>query len=253
MTFSLIARCPDTGAFGAAITTSNLAVGSRCVRLLHRGGAFLSQHRTDPRLGNLGIELLGRGDDAGTAIRQVSASTPEIEWRQLAAMDRSGGMAVYHGRQMYSIHTHSKRENCLAIGNILANETVTECMAEAFDKSQAQALPDRLMLALEAGRDAGGEIIGPLRSSSLRVTGAMGIDDCDLRIDKAQADAVGELRALFETYRTEAALLRKLATEPDTIAVSRRLFEASLTRIRERGLDDRFPAEERRSSWQVAD
>ncbi len=253
MTFSLIARCSDTGAFGAAITTSNLAVGSRCVRLLHRGGAFLSQHRTDPRLGNLGIALLGRGEDAKTAISEVSASTPDIEWRQLAAMDKSGRSAVYHGRRMYSIHTHSKRENCLAIGNILANENVTESMAEAFDKSRGHALSERLMQALEAGRDAGGEILGPLRSSSLRVTGAMDIDECDLRIDMAQTDAVAELRTLFDAYRAEGGLLRKLATEPDAIAVSRRLFDASLTRIRERGLQDRFPTEQRKSSWQIAD
>lgn len=253
MTFSIIAKCSDTGAFGAAITTSNLAVGSRCVRLTHRGGAFLSQHRTDPRLGDLGIDLLKDGDDAKTAISKVSASRPDIEWRQLAAMDKTGRSEVYHGRRIYSIHTHAKRENCLAIGNILANENVTEEMVDTFDKSKGQTLAERLMLALEAGRDAGGEIVGPLRSSSLRVTGSMGIDECDLRIDKAEADAVEELRMLVEAYRPEEKILRKLATEPDAVAVSKRLFSESLKRITDLGLQDRFPSEQRKSSWQVAE
>ena len=55
MTYSIIAQCPRTGAFGGAVGTSSLAVGNRCLHVAHGVGAFLSQHRTDPRIG----ELLG--------------------------------------------------------------------------------------------------------------------------------------------------------------------------------------------------
>lgn len=240
MTFSIMARCAGTGAFGAAITTSNLAVGSRCVRLTHGVGAFLSQHRTDPRLGDQGIALLTAGDDAKTALDKVCASTPHIEWRQLAAMDRFGRTAVYHGRHIYSIHTHTARENCLALGNILANDQVTDKMADAFTLGEERSLAEKLLHALEAGRDAGGEILGPLRSAALWVTGSDGIDACDLRIDLSTDDAVADLRALFEAYQPVGPMLQQLATEPSEVPLSRHTVDASLKRISELGLQDRF-------------
>ena len=251
MTFSIIAKCSKSGAFGAAVTTSNLAVGSRCVRLAHGVGAFLSQHRTDPRLGDVGIEHLKAGLDAETAVSRTSSTVTDIEWRQLAALDTAGRGAVFHGRRMYSIHTHSMAQNCLAVGNILANETVTKSMAEAFSAAEDCSFADRLLLALEAGRDAGGEIIGPLRSASLRVTGEMGIDHCDLRIDSSGTDAVGDLRALSREYRSQADLLRRVALEPNSVPISRALFDASVKRIRELDLVERFPSEQKADSWRI--
>lgn len=253
MTFSIIARCAETGAFGAAITTSNLAVGSRCVRLAHGQGAFLSQHRTDPRLGDIGIAHLVAGRDAQTAIAETRAATPDIEWRQLAALDARGGSAVYHGRLMYSIYAHAGAADCLAIGNILDNDKVPDRMAEAFERSHDRPFTDRLMIALEAGRDAGGEITGPLRSSGLRVTGEEGVDLCDLRIDSSHGDAVADLRALFDAYQPHGDLLRSVAFAPDNVPVSRALFEASLARIRDLGLVDRFPTERRARDWMLHD
>lgn len=252
MTFSIIAMCPDTGSYGAAITTSNLAVGSRCVRLSHGVGAFLSQHRTDPRLGDIGLAHLESGLDAQAAIAAVGASTADIEWRQLAALDKSGTSAVFHGQKMYSIYTHSGAKNCLAIGNILANETVTDRMADAFASSSNEPFGNRLMIALEAGRDAGGEIIGPLRSASIRVTGALGIDACDLRIDRDETDAVAQLRALFDAYQSEGKLLRQVALDPDAIGISKAMFDKSVVRIKELGLEDRFPSERRKDDWSIA-
>lgn len=251
MTFSVIAKCSETGAFGAAVTTSNLAVGTRCVRLAHGVGAFLSQHRTDPRLGDLGIDHLKAGLDAQAAVDKTAGSSAGIEWRQLAALDAAGRGAVYHGERIYSICTHSMATDCLAIGNILANETVTDRMAEAFAGSNDLGFSERLLVALEAGRDAGGEVIGPLRSASLRVTGAMGLEECDLRIDCSDADAVTDLRKLYEAYRSQGELLRQLALEPGAVPVSRELFDASVARIRERGLVELFPTESKAVSWEL--
>ncbi|MEI4472995.1 DUF1028 domain-containing protein [Frigidibacter sp. MR17.24] len=251
MTFSIIARCDRTGAFGAAITTSDLAVGSRCVRLSHGRGAFLSQHRTDSRLGDLGIRLIEAGQSAADAVSDVVASSGTIDWRQLGAIDAQGRVGVYHGRRMYSIYTHAAGRNCLALGNILANAEVTEHMAGAFQDAPDLPLAERLMRALEAGRDAGGEILGPLRSAALRVTGEHGIDTCDLRVDIARACAVADLRALHEAWGERAGALRRVALEPDSVPVQRALFEASIDRINLLGLSRRFPTEEHRDSWTV--
>lgn len=251
MTFSIIAKCAESGAFGAAVTTSNLAVGTRCVRLAHGVGAFLSQHRTDPRLGDIGIGHLKDGLDAEAAVARTAAASADIEWRQLAALDAAGRGAVYHGKQIYSIHSHDLAEDCLAVGNILANEEVTRRMARAFTQSSGRDFAERLLVALEAGRDAGGEIIGPLRSASLRVTGDAGIEHCDLRIDASQADAVSDLRTLYDAYRAQGAMLRTLALAPGGVPVSRALFEASVKRIRQLGLSEKFPTESQADRWDV--
>ena len=58
MTFSIAARDPQTGAYGLAVTTSGLCVGARCPFAAAGVGAVLTQHRTDPLLGPLGLKLL---------------------------------------------------------------------------------------------------------------------------------------------------------------------------------------------------
>ncbi|WP_171054096.1 DUF1028 domain-containing protein [Arenibacterium halophilum] len=253
MTFSIIGRCARTGAFGGAITTSDLAVGSRCLRLAHGKGAMLSQHRTDSRLGDLGISLLAAGETAQDTVSKVSASSSAIEWRQIGALDARGRAAVYHGRRMYSIYTHSIGKDCLALGNILANDGVTDAMAAAFEAAPDAPLGERLVAALEAGRDAGGEVLGPLRSSAVRVTGEHGIDAVDLRVDISEETAVEDLRALYDAYAGRADALRRVALEPDTMPVLRSLFEASIDRIAELGLEARFPTARHRDSWTLRD
>ncbi|MFT7389803.1 MAG: putative Ntn-hydrolase superfamily protein [Paracoccaceae bacterium] len=253
MTFSIIARCERSGAFGAAITTSDLAVGARCVRLSHGRGAVLSQHRTDSRLGDLGIARIDLGASADEAVTAICTSTPDIEWRQIGVLDASGRASVYHGRRMYSIHTHSVGRNCLALGNILGNGDVTARMAAGFAADPGAPLSARLMHALIAGRDAGGEVTGTLRSAALRVTAEHGIDECDLRVDISEADAVGDLARLLDAWGGRGEALRRVALAPDSVPVSRALFEASIARIRELDLVNRFPTERHRASWDIKD
>ena len=163
------------------------------------------------------------------------------------------GAAVYHGRRMYSIYTHSIDTDCLALGNILDNDGVTDAMAAAFVAAEDAPLGDRLMLALEAGRDAGGEVLDPLQSAALRVTGEHGIDAMDLRIDISDGRAIEDLRALYAAYGDRSGLLRQVALEPDGLPVWRRLFDASIDRIAELGLEARFPTARQRANWTLRD
>lgn len=248
MTYSIIARCPDSGAFGGAIGTSALAVGNRCLRVLHGKGAFLSQHRTDARLGDRGIAALAEGASAEQAMARVATDEPGIEWRQLAALDADGRAAVRHGNRMYSIYADTIGTGCVAVGNILANDRITDAMVAAFEAAAGAALEERLLRALEAGRDTGGEILEPLNSAALRVTSPHGIDRCDLRVDSAE-EAVAALRGLLAAYGDQEEILRRVALEPDGVPVARSLFEASIQRIAELGLDDRFPTARNRGTW----
>ena len=100
-------------------------------------------------------------------------SGAELDWRQLGALDWHGIFSVYHGEKIYSVFDHSAGRNCLALGNILDNEHVTEAMRDAFETAKVAPLSERLLLALEAGQNAGGEIYFPcdlLPSGSLMTT-----------------------------------------------------------------------------------
>ena len=158
MTFSIAGRCARTGAFGLSISTSNISVGSRCPFAKPRVGAVLTQHRTDPRLGPRGLALLQSGCSAQETINALVASTPDIGWRQLAAIDAKGRTASYAGDRITSIRNEVHGRDCVAIGNIIANTDVPVAMVRRFERDPAAPLAERLMQALEAGLDAGGEL-----------------------------------------------------------------------------------------------
>ena len=81
-------------------------------------------------------------------------SGAELDWRQLGALDWHGIFSVYHGEKIYSVFDHSAGRNCLALGNILDNEHVTEAMRDAFKTAKVAPLSERLLLALEAAQNA---------------------------------------------------------------------------------------------------
>ncbi len=199
MTFSLIGRCPRTGQFGAAVTTSSMAVGSRVPFCAPGVGAVLTQHRTDPRLGPRGLALLRSGCTAAETIQALVASTPDHKWRQLAVLDAGGGTAHFHGARVKPSLEAAHGPNVVALGNILANDRVPAAMRDAFLAAAAEPLAERLMLALEAGEAAGGEG-NPVTSAVLLVVEREVFPLVDLRVDLHPA-AVGELRRIWNAYR----------------------------------------------------
>jgi uncharacterized Ntn-hydrolase superfamily protein len=198
MTFSLIGRCARTGQFGAAATTSSLAVGARVHAVAPGVGAVLTQHRTDPRLGPRGIGLLRSGCTAEETIAALVASTPDHQWRQLAAIDAAGRTAHFHGARVKPEHGAAHGADVVAIGNILSSSLVPDAMAAAFAASPDLPLAERLLRGLEAGEEAGGEH-GEVRSASLLVYGEHDFALVDLRAD-GHAKPIPALRALWEEY-----------------------------------------------------
>ncbi len=200
MTFSIIARCEETGMFGMAIATRPMAIGAKCPFLAPGIGGLLVQANGDPELGPLGLELLRMGYSAGKVLREIEASDgPEkIEWRQIAVIDKRGDTAAKTGSASEDWNGHIAKPNVCALGNRLTGEaTVTEMMA-AFDASAGEALAERLMRALEAGRDAGGQVAGQ-HSTDLVVYNRKSYAWVDLRADEHD-EPVGELRRLYELY-----------------------------------------------------
>jgi uncharacterized Ntn-hydrolase superfamily protein len=198
MTFSLIGRCARTGQFGAAATTSSLAVGARVQFVAPGVGAVLTQHRTDPRLGPRGLALLRSGCDAAQTVAALVASTPDHGWRQLAAIDAAGRTAHFHGARVKPEHGAAHAQDVVAIGNILSSARVPDAMAAAFADNPELPLAERLLRGLEAGEAAGGEH-GDVRSASLLVFGDHDFALVDLRVD-GHATPIPALRGLWTEY-----------------------------------------------------
>ncbi len=213
MTYSLIGRCALTGQLGCAVATSSLSVGSRVPYAEAGVGAVLTQHRTDPRLGPRGLALLRQGCSAEEALAALVASTPHHGWRQLAVMDRLGRTAQFDGAKVKPARAAVHAEDCVAMGNILANEQVPAAMAAAFAGSAAEPLAERLVRAMEAGEAAGGEG-RPVISSALLVVERKVFPLVDLRVDDAP-EAILALRTLWDRYRPMVELFVTRAVDPD--------------------------------------
>lgn len=122
MTFSIAARCPRTGRFGVAVTSSSPAVAARCAHVRPGVGAVCSQNVTDPRLGTRLLDLLESGVPAKTAVREVAAQ-PHAEWRQLTAVGASGPGAVFSGARTLGTYAEAVGPDAVAAG--------TSCRAPA--------------------------------------------------------------------------------------------------------------------------
>jgi uncharacterized Ntn-hydrolase superfamily protein len=213
MTFSLIGRCARTGQIGAAVTTSSIAVGARCTYAAAGVGAVLTQHRTDPRLGPRGIELLRSGCSAQETLDALVASTSLARWRQLAVLDAAGNTAAYSGARTKPQMSEAPAQDVCAIGNILANAMVPAAMLRGFQSDPSALLAERLLYALEEGLAAGGEN-GPVRSAHLLVVERESFPLVDLRVDWHDTP-IAELRSLWNRYAPQVNDYLIRAMDPD--------------------------------------
>ena len=212
MTFSLVGRCSRTGRLGLVVTSSSPAVSARCAWARGSVGAVATQNVTDPSLAPQVLDLMELGRSAAGALNEVMARAPFAEYRQLAVIDATGGTASYSGARTLGRHGTSSGQDCLAAGNLLADEKVTAAMVHAFGQCPQDHLADRLLDALRAGAAAGGEA-GPVHSCGLLVTDKVTWPVTDLRIDWHD-DPIIELARLWAVWRPQEAAYLQRALDP---------------------------------------
>jgi len=198
VTFSLIGRCERTGMFGIAISTSEMAVGSRCIHVAPGVGAVITQASTNPRLGHLGLNLLRAGHSAPRVLEEIAASDQFVERRQLGCLDVSGLGAGRTGAGNRPWAGHRVDKNVVVAANAVVGEKVAGSMLDAFRGGDELPLWDRLLRALEAGKAAGGQPNGEI-SSGLYVVDREPYAMVDLRVD-LHPEPVAELRRLADHY-----------------------------------------------------
>lgn len=213
MTFSISARCPDTGMFGIAVSSSSPCVAARCAHARAGVGAVATQNITDPRLGPKGLDLMAQGLCAADALAALKRDAPHLDYRQLALVDAQGRTASFSGARTLGTHRVATGDGVIAAGNLLSNPDVPEAMVAAFAAAAGQHLGDRLLAAMRAAEDAGGEE-GPVHSVGMILVRTEAWPIADLRVDWADADPIGELARLWSRWKAEMEAYVSRALNP---------------------------------------
>ncbi|WP_448641013.1 DUF1028 domain-containing protein [Geodermatophilus sp. URMC 63] len=203
MTFSVVARDPLTGEMGIAVSSCILAVG-RAVPSARPGVGVVAVQARSPRgLGNVLLGGLAEGTAPAVLVRRAAHAAEDAD-RQLAVLGASGEVAADTGPGSFPVSGHLVGADWSVQGNMLASPGVLPAMARAAEAT-CGPLPDRLLTALAAGQDAGGDLRGRQSAALLVVSGepASEEDDgvrVDLRVDDS-GDPVAQLRVLRTLQR----------------------------------------------------
>ncbi|PPR59613.1 MAG: hypothetical protein CFH10_01847 [Alphaproteobacteria bacterium MarineAlpha4_Bin2] len=211
-TFTILGRCARTGALGIVTATGEMAVGSRVPFVEDGVGAVATQALTDPRLGRKGLELLKEGQSATEALDSLAKFDPHIEARQLGIVDNKGDAAARTGSGNSDWKGHIIGDGFVSMGNRLITKTVVTAMAECFCGAADEPIWERLLLSIEAGRDAGGQH-GGQRSAAIYVCDNLDYPLVDLRADDYD-EPVDELRRLYDLYTPRIPYYRRRAADP---------------------------------------
>jgi uncharacterized Ntn-hydrolase superfamily protein len=204
LTFSLVARDPDTGRLAVAVATCALAVG-RAVPWAQAGvGAIATQATTHRGYGHRGLLLLADGIAAPEALARLREEDPDSAQRQVGMVDAAGRAAAWTGRGCLSACGHLTGEGYSAQGNMLASRSVVPSLVEGYLTATGDFC-DRLLAGLSAAQEAGGDLRGRQSAALLVVAGERRPDPwdgvlIDLRVDDAK-DPVTDLTRLLRLQR----------------------------------------------------
>lgn len=203
-TYSIVARDPKTGEMGVAVQSHWFSVGS-IVSWAEAGvGAIATQSFVNVSFGPRGLELLKQGKTAAEALKILIDSDEGREVRQLAIIDGKGNVAAFTGKNCIPAAGHIIGKNYSVQANLMLNDQVWPAMARAFEQSSGP-LAERMLAALEAGQQAGGDIRGKQSAAILVVkgqsTGKVWEDRLiDLRVED-HPEPIQEIQRLLKLYR----------------------------------------------------
>jgi uncharacterized Ntn-hydrolase superfamily protein len=206
MTYSIVARDPETGELGVAVQSRAFNTGAVVPWGEPGIGVVATQSYTEPAYGPLGLELLRAGKSPDQALAALVAADDEPQYRQVAILDTEGRVAVHVGEACIPAAGFASGEGFSAQANMVASEAVWESMAEAFKGSDGP-LAERLLAALDAAEQAGGDWRGK-QAAGILVVAAEGKPwerEVDLRVDD-HPDPLDELWRLLRLRRAYRAM-----------------------------------------------
>jgi uncharacterized Ntn-hydrolase superfamily protein len=230
VTYSIIARCPRSGRFGVGSTTFSMACGRRNESVRPNVGISKSQAYYLRHVDPLALGMLAQGHTPQHIARVLAADDPDFDYRQFGIIDHYDNVVAHTGPGCNQWAGHLVGPNYAAYGNGLAGPQTVEGMVRGFLAAPGAPLEDRLLLALEGGRDAGGQMSAgrkrPERSAWIRVTGARDLPEIDVRVD-LHDQTVAELRRILEAFKRRRKYYEDRCAHPGD-AVPEEEFEATL-------------------------
>jgi uncharacterized Ntn-hydrolase superfamily protein len=204
MTYSIVARDPNTGELGVAVQSHYFQVGPAVPWALAGVGAIATQSQVNVSYGPLGLEMLRAGLSAEQALKALTSGDAMPEVRQAAIVDAEGRVAAHTGSKCIPAAGHRTGEGFSCQANLMEKDTVWDAMAEAYTQTRG-ALAERLMAALEAAEAEGGDLRGKQSAAMLVVTGkptGRSWEDrtVDLRVED-HPEPLPELRRLLTIRR----------------------------------------------------
>jgi uncharacterized Ntn-hydrolase superfamily protein len=210
MTWSIVAHDPNTDAFAVAVATKAFAVGASCPFVRAGVGAVSTQSMTNRYLGPAVLNAMARGLPPDAAIEGALAGDAGRGIRQVHAVDRLGRTAAWTGENCVMWCGSVAAGGISVAGNMLAGAAVVGQTLAAWRANAAADMPERLMLAMEAGEAAGGDRRGRQSAAMLMVT-TEDFPDLNLRVDD-HAEPLTELRRLLGIWKAEG--LARLGVSP---------------------------------------
>jgi uncharacterized Ntn-hydrolase superfamily protein len=207
MTFSIVARDPETGDLGGAVQSKFLAVGGLVLYGRAGTGMVATQAWANVAYGPRGLALLDAGASARQALEVLLGGDDQPGQRQAAMVDAAGRVAAHTGDGCPDWAGHQVGDGFSCQGNILVSAATVAAMAAAFRDRADLPFPERLVHALQAGQAAGGDARGQQSAALLVVRHAGGYGGrsdrhIDLRVDDHAAPIaeLGRLLALHRRY-----------------------------------------------------
>jgi len=201
MTFSIVGYDPIEKEWGIAVQSKFLGVGAVVPWAKAGVGAVATQSYANTAYGPTGLELMEQGKSAQETVELLLADDPHREMRQIGVIDAVGNVATFTGKECYDWAGGITGLHFAAQGNILVDEKTVEAMARTFEQAEG-TLAARLLAALNAGQEAGGDSRGK-QSAALYVVkekgGYGGYNDhfIDLRVDD-HPDPINELIRIYQ-------------------------------------------------------
>ena len=244
MTFSIVARDPETGDFGVAVASKFLAAGSVVSHAKANVGAIATQALANYSYGPEGLALLEEGISAADTMERLTAADEGREHRQLGLVDASGRAATYTGKECIDWAGGRTAEGVAVQGNILAGPSVVDAMLDAY-LSPGLPFPERLIEALKAADGQGGDRRGRQSSAVLvkRDKGGYGGNNdnwIDLRVDDdpSPMTRLAEMMELVHLYRDRPR-------PEDLLAIDESLARELMTRLKSAGYSPEILPRER--------
>lgn len=202
-TFSIVGYDPKTQELGIAVQSKFVAVGAVVPWAKAGVGAVATQSYANTSYGPKGLDAMASGKSAQATLDTLIQEDEGREKRQVGIVDAQGRAATFTGNECFDWAGGVTGEHYAAQGNILVSEATVQAMGKTFEQTEG-CLAQRLLAALDAGQQAGGDSRGKQSAALLVVRdqgGYGGYNDraVDLRVDD-HPEPIKELIRVYDIY-----------------------------------------------------